>query len=257
MAESDDPLDQPEEDANGWLVSYADMITLIACFFILMMAFANFEPVGFQRKAEELSKSFRKDKYKSSHEKAKFLEEEIAKHPVLPKKVKISVKDDIMKVVFSGSTIFKNGEWVLEGETLKTVDSLIDILKTTNPHFRILVEGHADDDLSDSPIKSSWGLSGLRAASIIERFEFFGFPRNNITAVSKGDTQPLVNSIDKKGKRIEKLAMMNRRAVIMVLEPIEKKKVKLGLGVYFQDSTSDNAEGFRDVEQFKQDNPQD
>jgi len=244
-----------DDDGDGWLVGYADMMTLIACFFILMMAFANYEPVGFQKKAEELSKHFRKDKYKSSQTKAKFMEEEIARHPVLPKKLKISVKDSIMKIVFSGSAIFENGQYRLNTESLKTIDSLIDILKTTNPHYRILVEGHADDDLENSKIiKSNWEVAALRATSIIERFEFFGFPRDNITAISKGDTQPLINSIDKEGNRVEKMAMMNRRAVIMVLEPIEKKKVKLGLGIYFEDATDNNQEGYDAVNKFKKDN---
>ncbi len=226
------------EDGDGWLVSYADLMTLIACFFILMMAFANYEPVGFQKKAEELSKHFRKDKWKSSAEKSKFMTEEIAKHPELPKKLKLSVKDSIMKIVFSGSTIFKDGEYTLSGDTLRTVDSLIDILKTTNPNYRILVEGHADDRVTGTDgAQTNWGLSVLRATAIIERFEYFGFPRGNIVAIGKGDTQPLVKSIDKDGKRIEQMATINRRALIKVLEPMEKKKVKMGLGIYFRDST--------------------
>ena len=41
-------FDPPDEE-ELWLVSYADMMTLVACFFILMMAFANYEPAGFQQ----------------------------------------------------------------------------------------------------------------------------------------------------------------------------------------------------------------
>ena len=241
-----DDFQQEEEDRNGWLVGYADMMTLIACFFILMMAFANYEPIGFQIKAEKLSKSFRKDKYKSSQVKAKFMKEEIAKHPTLPKKTKISIKDGVLNVVFSGSAVFENGQFELAGDTLKTVDSLIDILKTTNPHYRILIEGHADDDFSENAyIKSNWQMSALRATAIIERFEYFGFPSQYLTAIAKSDTQPLVASLDSKGNKIEKLAKMNRRAVIKVLEPTEKKKVKMGLGVYFEDASDEVTQGHR------------
>jgi chemotaxis protein MotB len=239
-----DEIEVEEESGDGWLVGYADMMTLIACFFILMMAFANYEPVGFQQKAEQLSKSFRKDKYKSSTEKSKFIEEEITKHPTLPQKTKLSVKDSVLKVVFSGSAVFENGEYKLKGDTLKTVDSLIDILKTTNPHYRILIEGHADDDLDKiEGLENNWQLSALRATAIIQRFEYFGFPTHHLTAIAKSDSVPIVKSKDTKGKRIDKLAKMNRRVVIKVLEPTEKKKVKLGLGVYFEDSTTDVNEG--------------
>jgi len=50
------------------------------------------------------------------------------------------------------------------------------------------------------------------------------------------------------------MEMINRRAVIMLLEPIEKKKVKLGLGIYFEDSTDNNSEGYDAVNKFKKDN---
>ena len=69
----------------GWIVSYADMMTLIACFFILMMAFANYEPAGFTRKTKEIAKHFNKDKYKSSDTKLTQIQEEIAMHPELKK----------------------------------------------------------------------------------------------------------------------------------------------------------------------------
>ena len=41
------PKSDEGDESEAWLVSYADMMTLIACFFILMMAFANFDPIGF------------------------------------------------------------------------------------------------------------------------------------------------------------------------------------------------------------------
>ena len=52
--------DQPKEaDAGTWLTSYADLMTLIACFFILMVAFANFEDPVFQKRAAEFGKFFK------------------------------------------------------------------------------------------------------------------------------------------------------------------------------------------------------
>ena len=47
--------DQPKEaDAGTWLTSYADLMTLVACFFILMVAFANFEDPVFQKERQNL-----------------------------------------------------------------------------------------------------------------------------------------------------------------------------------------------------------
>lgn len=227
--------DEPDEP-EMWLVSYADMMTLIACFFILMMAFANYEPVGFQKKAKEIAKHFRKDKYKSAEVKMKYIEEEIAVHPELKTKAKVSIKDGELQLVFSGSALFENNSYALDESTLKTIDSLIDIIKTNNSQYRILVEGHADDRFDGDKQYTSWSLSALRAATIIDRFAYYGFQPSNLRAVGLGDTEKLVPSIDDKGKFIEANARINRRAIIKVLEPMDKKQVKMGLGVYFQDS---------------------
>lgn len=239
--------DEPDEP-EMWLVSYADMMTLIACFFILMMAFANYEPVGFQKKSKEIAKHFRKDKYKSAEVKMKYIEEEVAIHPELKNKAKVSIKDGELQLVFSGSALFENNSYQLDESTIKTVDALIDIIKTTNSQYRILVEGHADDRSTGETQYSSWALSGLRAASIIDRFAYYGFQPQNLRAVGLGDTQKLVPSIDDKGQFNEKNARINRRAIIKVLEPIAKKQVKMGLGVYFEDSV-DNPKEMQDMDE--------
>jgi chemotaxis protein MotB len=253
--EDDEPM-VVEDDGGGedWLVSYADMMTLIACFFILMMAFANFDPVGFNIKAEKLSESFRRDKFKSSQQDLKFIREELTHHPEMKKKMKISVKDGELVVVFSGGVLFRNAEYKLDDQTIQTVDSLIDIIKTTNQNYRILVEGHADDDLEETDIQSNWHISSLRASSVIERFSYYGFPMQNLSIAAKGDTQKVVDSIDKgTGKFIEANAKMNRRVVIRVLEPRTKKKVKFGFGIYFRDSMEDVEEGYKEVNEYKKD----
>lgn len=243
-----DPKDfETEDDSGGWLISYADMMTLIACFFILMMAFANYDPVGFNTKAEELSKHFRKDKYKSSLQKLKDIREEVAIHPDMPNKMKVSLKDSELVIVFSGSALFDNGSYQLNKTTNNTINSLIDIIKTQNPNYRILIEGHADDNLIKQKNMSNWLISSMRAAKVVERFEYFGFPPQNITAIAKGDTQKILKSIDKKDRRIEKNARINRRVVIRVLEPRERKQHRMGLGVYFKESTDNLKEGHQEI----------
>jgi hypothetical protein len=75
---------------------------------------------------------------------------------------------------------------------------------------------------------------------ILIAFAFFGISPKNISAIAKSDNDKLQESIDKSGKYSEDIAMMNRRAIIKVLEPSQRKKVKLGLGVYFKEATEEN-----------------
>ncbi len=232
---------QPDLDEGGgddWLVSYADMMTLIACFFILMMAFANYDPAGFNKKAVELSKSFNKDKYKSSDLKMKELMEEIVKHPEIVKKAKISTRDGEIVVSFSGSILFLEGDHNLSPESMDSLDVLIDIIKTKRKNYRVIIEGHSDAfEASKSKIAdSAWELGAIRSAKVLSRFEYYGFETNRLAATTKGDSEPLVEEFDEQGNIVNKDLDDNRRVVIKVLEPIDdKKKVKFGFGVYFND----------------------
>lgn len=238
------------DEGEAWLISYADMMTLIACFFILMMVFANYDPPGFNEKAAKVAESFRKDKLKSSPVELKFIQEEMTMHEKVKDATKISLKDGELIVTFSGSALFSNEETRLRGDVLDTVDSMIEIIKSNNPNSRILVEGHADDILrKGSMYKNNWDISAARSANVVNRFQLFGFPASNLSALAKGESQPLVSSKDESGRVIEAKAKLNRRVVIRVLEPRTKEKIKLGLGVYFKDARENVDEDYTKSEQ--------
>lgn len=231
-----------DDESEGWLVSYADMMTLIACFFILMMAFANYDPIGFSVKAENLSKSFRKEKYKSSDMKLSEITEEIARHE-LKDRTKISLKDGELIVTFSSRVLFENGKAELNPSTIDTLDALIDVIKISSPSYRILIEGHADDDLEKSKYDSQWALSSMRAAYIAKRFEYFGFPADRIVPIGKGNGQKVSEpSKNDKEEVVAEKRSLNRRIVIRLLEPTKKEKVKFGFGIYFKDAVENPLE---------------
>lgn len=230
---------QAVDDGDAWLMSYADMMTLIACFFILLIAFASFDPVGFTVKTQEIANHFNRDKNKASDTPMEILQEEISTHPELLTKSKTSVTNTELKISFSGSVIFNDYSAELSRESIRVIDTMIDLIRSKNPNFQILIEGHTDNSVPppDTGITSNWSLSGQRAAAIAERFEFYGFDPKKIVAIGMSDTKPLVPNQDETGARILENMQMNRRVIIKVLEPIDKNAaVKLGLGVYFDDS---------------------
>ncbi len=223
-----------------WLVTYADMMTLICCFFILMMVFANYDPPGATKKIEEIAKAFNKDKYKSSNTKFTQLQEEVAKHPELKELTKTSIIDGALVVTFSGSIMFDKDSFDLTDDSRFLLDSLIDLIKVKDANYRILVEGHDDNQPigKESKFSTHWGLSAARAAAVVSRFEYFGFDPRNLAAIGLADTKPLAPNEDDKGDPIPENMRLNRRIVIKVLEPINKtKSFRMGLGVYF---TNDN-----------------
>lgn len=229
-------IEEEADEGESWLLSYADMMTLIACFFILMMAFANYDPVGFQQKSETIASHF--SKVKVSETKLKELESEIVRHPELQEMTKITVHDSSLTVTLSGTILFPHNESDLTPEIAAQLDTLIDIIKTFDSEYRIVIEGHSDNlpIKRGLPYKDHWSLAALRASSVAERFQYFGFIPQNIKVVSLGESQPLKPNQDENGKPINENLSLNRRVVIKIIEPKTKSEgMKLGLGHYFND----------------------
>jgi chemotaxis protein MotB len=233
----------PPEESEGWITSYADLMSLLTCFFMLMMAFANYDPPGFEQKARIVAQTFTKSGAVAELDLEK-LKSEMAHHPDFEKRTKITLKDGELVIVFTGSAVFGEGQVSLDSSTLEMVDTLIDLIRSHNEEYRILIEGHADKDEGLLANMSHWSLSAARAAGVIGRFEYFGFKSEKMVAVARGDRDPVAEY--KKGIEAgiapREISKLNRRVVIRVLEPKTAKPVKMGLGVLFKDS-SENDEG--------------
>ena len=206
----------PPDEPEGWLTSYADLMSLLSCFFMLGLSEQEFEKLA----------------------------TEIAHHPDFEDRLKVTLRDGELKIVFSGSAVFSEGAYILDGSTINMVDTLIEMIKAQGPEYRILVEGHADRNESlVSGNMNHWSLSAARAASVIARFEYFGFKSEYMAAVAKGDREPLAEYKKeiKNGPSPQDVAKLNRRTVIKVLEPVGNRKSKVRMGVLFKDASGEEA----------------
>jgi len=75
---------------------------------------------------------------------------------------------------------------------------------------------------------------------VAARFQYFGFNKDMIVPIAKGNSQKLSETNEKDSAEVkESKRSVNRRVVLRLLEPVAKKKVKFGFGIYFKDSTED------------------
>jgi chemotaxis protein MotB len=223
-----------------WLTSYADLMTLIACFFILMVAFANFDPESFSRKATEMAKHFSGDRpiEVESQDPLTQLMSKLQDESALKENASIKMEMDGIAISFSGSALFDSGKADLRPEIRDALDIMIDLIQEKAKTSRILVEGHTDDTplVNSSKYRTNWELSGVRASRVIERFEEFGFNSKNLVAVGYGSTRPIKPNHDSNGNVIWENMQENRRVVIKVMKAPElMKREKIGLGVYLDD----------------------
>lgn len=212
---SDEPPKQ--EGLPEWMATFADMVTLLLCFFVLLLSFAQqdankfktlmgsiknafgiqlkrpeaefaaFSPSQFERKDVELKKDDQQVLGMVIE-----LKNIVFDDPNLKKTVKISAEDQGVVMRFPVGAFFEPGSADMKVESLTMLDGAIKILKERN--VNLVVRGHTSD-LEDptSLYPSNWELSSARAAAILRALMARGdIPSSRLKAVGYADSQPLL-----------------------------------------------------------------
>lgn len=226
-------------EEGPWIVSYADMMTLLFCFFVIMSSFANFDSMVVAKKSEGIAEHFSKGKFQDETQAINDLGNEVGAHPNLKGLAQSTVKDGTLEIVFSSSIMFSPGDVAIQNDFMKNVDILVTLIKNKDPNYRVIVEGHTDKSpLSEThKYRSNWELSSARAASVVERFIYYDFKPNQLVSVGFADSRPVAPEFDKNGQIMPENRALNRRVVIKVLKPLKSSKMKnLGIDTYFDSS---------------------
>ena len=211
-----------------WLVSYADMMTLLFGFFVLLYSFAaakNEEKRDVVAIRKELSQFFGKGYVNPLDGVAQKLQEALAASTIgqkIGKNMTIQVSPEGLEVTFSSTVLFQLGQPVLEAEAGTLIQNFVDIIKETKGSYAIRVEGYTDDiPIATDKFPSNWELSAARAATVVRIFEAKGFDPNLLTAVGFGSTRAKLPNRDDKGIPIEDNRAKNRRVVIYITQNLE------------------------------------
>lgn len=218
MARSAKPPPAAEENTEDWIATYADAITLLLCFFVILLSIS--EPK--QAKYEEMKKGFMEE----------FTTEEVST-PTLDMISEIrtvidqqgierdvSVEDNDRGVVleFDSETFFAPGSATLKPEAKLFLARIAEILE--KPEFEIFraeVEGHTDDNpIHTDLFPSNWELSAARASSVVRFFVEKELYPARFAAVGYADTRPKLPNRDLAQKPIPQNQAMNRRVAVVL-----------------------------------------
>lgn len=206
------------EDTEGvWLMSYADLMTLLMGFFALMLSMANFDEVTFAKvgagTAEYLGGEV-EEPFKEIGESIKSVIEE----KNLSDKVKVETSLTALTITFEGTLLFRSGSHNLKAGANNLMNELIEVIGDKAPDKKILIEGHTDNiPINRGVIASNWELSSLRANSVARLFETYNFAKTQILTLGFGETRPLAPNLDESGSAIKENQDKNRRVVIKVM----------------------------------------
>ena len=227
--DDDGPIQRHEEHEEGghvepWLVSYADLMTLLFGFFVIMYAFSiakleeNANNDDYIRLKKSIAAYFGGGTVDPMKETEKKIEEAIAKVPEIKNSVQISSTPDGLKITITSQLLFASGKSDVLPGALSIINKMADEIISTGKYTLVKLEGYTDDE----PIRhienmTNWDLSAARAISVLKIFENKGVPPEKLQAIGFGQNHPMVPNRDENGNAIPENQAKNRRVVIRVV----------------------------------------
>lgn len=224
-----------DEESEGWLPTYADMMTLLLCFFVLLISLSVFqkeqlitalnslrEGLGVMPKLSQPIEVERKSLEQKEQEALIKIAKEI--EPLEQVTVIMTMKG--LKIQLENPVLFATGEAELKSNAKEILSQISDILKKSNIDNEINISGHTDNVPIHTPqFPSNWELSTYRATNVLRYLIEEGLPPEKMSASGYGQYRPIASNKTKKGRS------RNRRMEILILRKypsrVKSKKIKL------------------------------
>jgi len=246
------PRQHEQEEEPGherWLLSYADFITLLFAFFVVMYALSSINTSKYQALSNSLNHAFDANKSRENsiapnsglsvmpgnagikpeddpHSIAKIKKERQLKeskklHTELIKELDPMIKSGKVNVIQSergiridikDSLLFAPGEHHMNTSSpaFKTMQQILPLLMSNNQSLEF--EGHTDNvPIKNKEFHSNWELSAMRATDILLFYWQGGLANNRMRAIAYGESKPIASNDTAEGRA------ENRRVSIVVL----------------------------------------
>ncbi|MEE9465798.1 MAG: flagellar motor protein MotB, partial [Candidatus Neomarinimicrobiota bacterium] len=187
-----------EEGLPDWFATFADMMTLLMTFFVLLFSMSTLDPVKMADMAASMEKNLKgskvpREKIKTQSQINKEVKEviqtmemsEIADVSHSPKGTTITI--DSRFAFGSGSADLRSGIYPF-------LDAIVPIMADRGNKFPIAVEGHTDSMPPTGALAirypTNWELSAARAAAVVRYCLLKGVPGGRMRAVGFADRIP-------------------------------------------------------------------
>ena len=203
--------DSVEEGLPGWFGTFADMMTLLFAFFVLLAAISTMDPVKLQEMANSEGKSLgsKIKKDGAAEEEGEFepienlaamkkemkeaIEEMKKENPSGDPPIDIQTSSKGLIVNIKGDFAFPAGKADMKPELGDLLDKEL-IPRIQASPFQIEVAGHSDSDAMPKKwqkfYKSNWELSAARGATVVRYMIEKGVTAPRLLAAGYGDWFP-------------------------------------------------------------------
>jgi chemotaxis protein MotB len=215
-----------------WMVSYADFVTLLFAFFVVMFATANSDKskaaAMSEAVKEALSQSPRKAPPSAGQAPAanckdrefknpmKVLQEQL-KEQIQKGEVEIFMEPRGLTISFKQAAVFDSGEADVKPTAIPAVTKVADAILALDNQIRL--EGHTDNvPINNDRYRNNWELSSARSIAILQLLaDRFHVPPTRMAVSGYADTAPIASNDSEEGRA------RNRRVDVIILNQVAAK----------------------------------
>lgn len=230
----DEPL--PDDADGGWLIVYLDVMTLMLCLFVMLLAYASYSAEEYEALARALSRAASAAQEVATEEPlaarpARQLPVDPAGDPAtrklraqfrqalrdqgLQESVDLLVSANQVNLQINERILFELGQAELTEAGRAVLVKLVPLLAVASDHT-LSIEGHTDPTpIANARFPSNWELSSQRATGVLRFLLAQGIPPGRMRAVGYADTRPLADNDTPAGRA------RNRRVALILQRPEE------------------------------------
>ena len=251
--------EEEHENHERWLVSYADFITLLFAFFVVMYAISSVNEGKYRVLSDAINSAFRnvpgttagamqvvnttqsskiiappqikpgspkvEEQKRKNRERMRNMAQQLMEvlNPLV-KSGQVRVTENALGITLDidASVLFESGQATLDVKAIVVLANVGKILAGSD--FPITVEGHTDNaPISSVLFPSNWELSVVRASSVVRLFIENGVDARLLTATGFADQRPVASNDTPQGRQ------RNRRVAITIQSQIPDEGVALPL----------------------------
>ena len=200
------------QQRDRWLLSYADLVTLLLGLFIVLYAASD------SKRAQQIAESFNSqqtgngifDGGTTAMSESETLRQQLIEDAGISRKANIRSSSDGLVVSLAESGFFAAGDAAIDPASIAAIDSLAAML--ADGSFQIRIEGHTDSvPISTARYPSNWELSTARAANVLARLIDRGIAPERLSAAGFAGFRPVEDNSTSEGRAL------NRRVDIVIL----------------------------------------
>lgn len=219
MAEDEPKKQKCKAGAPLWMCTFADMMSLLLCFFVLILSFASLDEPAFNKATGSLKDAFGLQREIRVLDPSGSPEMITRDFPSIPLSLEVDVKEIFAEELSAGlvevdqedaqsltvrvkdSLAYESGKAEIKDNFKPLLDKLGKVAVELDAG--IIVSGHTDNVVlkKTSPFKTNWELSAARAVEVVEFWsQKYKIPPKRLSAAGYADGVPLATNNTAEGR---------------------------------------------------------